>query len=59
MVIVAMRQDKHGTHCDREELGKAGAKLVERDFSESFASNGTRFSLKVVIRHASHGVSVF
>eukprot|EP01048_Picozoa_sp_COSAG05_P005788 COSAG05_NODE_353_length_10881_cov_72.725839_5_plen_439_part_00 len=55
MVIVAMRQDKHGTHCDREELGKAGAKLVERDFSESFAdavnsNNATQQFNTLVVR---------
>ena len=35
MIIVGVRQDKHGMHCDREELSKAGAGLVERDVDET------------------------
>lgn len=35
LVVLGFRQNKHGILCDREELGKAGAKIVEQGHNET------------------------
>tara|TARA_Y100001937_G_C7133090_1_gene338564 strand:- start:1865 stop:3994 length:2130 start_codon:yes stop_codon:yes gene_type:complete len=40
LVVLGMRQNKHGIHMDREEMGKAGAKLIELGEGESWGGHG-------------------
>lgn len=39
LVVLGMRQNLHGIHVDREEMGKAGAKLVERGTGQNYGSD--------------------
>lgn len=42
LVVLGMRQNHHGVHVDREEMGKAGAKLIELGKEQGTISNSAR-----------------
>lgn len=42
LVVLGMRQNVRGIHADREEMGKAGAKLFELDAGQGAVSNSTK-----------------